>query len=710
LFSLENDRLKIPAKIWDILCKIVTVDYQRINPPPQKKTRMKIPLLLAMLCCIAATHLPAQNKASIKFGKISADDFKTSYPFDPGAEAVIVGNIGSSDFVGNSKGGFSIEFKRYSRIHILNKNAYDAAQIRIPIYTTGEREEEIVSLKAVTYNLENGKVIETKLDPRTAVFKEKINRNWVINKFSFPAVREGSIIEFEYKLKSEYLFRLRPWEFQAEYSTLWSEYIVGMPQFLYYVSLTQGSQEFYIKEAKDKVAQFALEIPKTEIMLSGTKDRMSFSAGVTFFRWVMKDVPALKEESYTSTISNHVARIEFQLAEYREPYIPKKVMSTWVETASALLADEDFGLPLQQENTFLNEISAVASKKAQAPLDRARNIYAWVRDNMTCVERNSFYMKKTLQSTLKLKSGTEAEINLLLIAMLRNEGLRADPVILSTRSNGYTYALYPMIDRFNYVIAQVVIDGQKYYLDASRPRLGFNRLGYDCYNGHARVIDAAADGVEFNADSLTEKSMSSVFISNSSKGTMSASVQYTPGFYTSYDIRSEIKQKGLEAYFNELKKSGSETLMAEEKIDSVDNYEVPVSIKYRLEMPVDQEEIWYFDPMFTRSWTENPFKSATRSYPVEMLYKVDQTYLLRMDVPSGYMVDELPKSLIVKLNEDNDGEFEYRIVESGGIISVRSRLRINRTYFSPEEYQMLRDFFNLVVKKQSEQIVFKKKK
>ena len=693
------------------MCKIVGIDYQGINAPPQNRTRMKIPLFLAMLCCIAATHLPAQNKASIKFGKIDIEDFKTSYPFDPAAEAVVVGNIGSSDFVGNSKGGFSIEFKRYSRIHILNKNAYDAAQIRIPIYTTGGREEEIVSLKAVTYNLENGKIVETKLDPKADVFKEKINRNWVINKFSFPAVREGSIVEFEYKLKSEYLFRLRPWEFQGEYPTLWSEYIVGMPQFLYYVSLTQGSQEFYIKEAKDKIAQFSLEIPKTEIMLSGTKDRMSFSAGITFFRWVMKDVPALKEESYTSTISNHVARIEFQLAEYREPYVPKKVMSTWVETASTLLADEDFGLPLQRENAFLNEVTLVASKNASAPIDKARNIYAWIRDNMTCIDRNSFYMKKTLQSTLKLKTGTEAEINLLLIAMLRNAGLQADPVILSTRSNGYTYSLYPLIDRFNYVVVQLVIDGQKYYLDASRPLLGFNRLGYDCYNGHARVIDTAADGVEFTADSLTEKSISSVLISNSEKGTLAALVRYTPGFYDSYGIRSEIKKEGSKTYFNELKKNGSsEILISEENIDSIDNYEVPVSVSYRLEIPANDEDIWYFDPMFNRSWTENPFKSATRSYPVEMLFKIDQTYLLRMDVPAGYTVDELPKSLIVKLNEDNDGEFEYRTAESGGIISIRSRLRINRTYFSPEEYQMLRDFFNLVVKKQSEQIVLKKKK
>ena len=216
--------------------------------------------------------------------------------------------------MGNSKGGFSLEFKRYTRIHILNKNAYDIAQIEIPIYTNGGREEELVTLKAITYNLENGNVAETRLDAKSGVVKEKLTRNWVIHKFNFPAVREGSIIEVEYKLRSEYLSRLRPWEFQDRYPTLWSEYIVGMPEFLNYVSLTQGQQDFYIKDTRSKRESFAVDIPKTDVMQAGMSDRVTISAGLTFFRWVMKDVPALKEESYTSTIRNHVSKIEFQLS------------------------------------------------------------------------------------------------------------------------------------------------------------------------------------------------------------------------------------------------------------------------------------------------------------------------------------------------------------------------------------------------------------
>ena len=78
---------------------------------------------------------------------------------------------------GNNKGWFSLEFKHFKRIHILNKNGYDVANVEIPLYTNGSAEEELNKLKAVTYNLENGKVTETKLDAKSGVFKDKINKN-----------------------------------------------------------------------------------------------------------------------------------------------------------------------------------------------------------------------------------------------------------------------------------------------------------------------------------------------------------------------------------------------------------------------------------------------------------------------------------------------------------------------------------------------------
>src|SRR5688572_20279643 len=297
---------------------------------------MKLKLILSTIFCLSVLQNFAQEKSKIKFGKITAEDFKQNvYSLDSSASAIVIADIGSTEMIGNNKNDFSLVFKKYKRAHILNKNGYDIANVEIGIYTNGSAEEELKSLKAVTYNLENGKVVETKLETKSAVFKDKINKNLVIKKFTFPNIKEGSIIEYEYKLESDFTFNLQPWDFQSAYPCLWSEYNVSMPEFYYYVTLTQGYQRFHIQGRKDRRESFMIVDNNT----AGATDRSSFSAGVTDHRWVMKDVPALREESYTSTLRNHIARIEFQLAELRDPFIPKRIMGTWQQACSELLKD-----------------------------------------------------------------------------------------------------------------------------------------------------------------------------------------------------------------------------------------------------------------------------------------------------------------------------------------------------------------------------------
>ncbi len=114
--------------------------------------------------------------------------------------------------------------------------------------------------------------------------------------------------------------------------------------------------------------------------------------------------------------------------------------------------------------------------------------------------------------------------------------------------------------------------------------------------------------------------------------------------------------------------------------------------------------------MFGEGYKENPFKSAERFYPVEMPYTFDETYYATIEIPAGYELEEMPKSIKVKFNEEGEGYFEYMITRSENMISMRSRIKMQRATFQPEEYEILREFFNMIVSKQKEQIVFKKKK
>ncbi len=133
------------------------------------------------------------------------------------------------------------------------------------------------------------------------------------------------------------------------------------------------------------------------------------------------------------------------------------------------------------------------------------------------------------------------------------------------------------------------------------------------------------------------------------------------------NLRNRIKEKGKKQLQKDIKKAfGAEITISNFHIDSLEKYENELGIKYDFDIKDEKEDIIYLNPMFGEGYKENPFKSAERFYPVEMPYAMDETYNLQLEVPHGYAVDELPKSMVVKLNEQDEGMFEYRISQSGG--------------------------------------------
>jgi len=657
---------------------------------------------------LLALQVAAQEKNKIKFGDLSEKDFAPKvYSIDSNANAVVIADIGSSQIEGNSKGWFSVSNKQFKRIHVLNKNGYDIADVSISLYSNGTYEEKLEKLKAVTYNLENGKIAETKFDIKSGLFEDRLDKNWKIKKFTFPNVKEGCIIEFEYTTISDFINYLDPWKFQGDYPCLWSEFNLTVPSFFYYVFLKQGYLKYDMDDRKDGNTSYNITIPGG----TGASEHLRVNAVITDYRWVVKNVPALKEENYTSTLNNHVQKIEFQLVEQKEPLAYHKYIESWPQVTSEMLGSEHFGLQLDKDNSWLNDVTGPLVEGITEKAEKAKRIYSFVRDNFTCTDHSRRTMDEPLKNILKSRKGNVAEINLLLTAMLKHIKINADPVILSTRSHGFAFSVYPLLNQYNYVICRALIDDKTCFLDATEPHLGFGRLPLRCYNGYARVVNKEAEAVELNSDAVTETKITTLFIINDEKGNLVGSLQQTQGYYESKELRDRVKDKGQEQLQKDIKKDfGAEIVISNFQIDSLDKYENELGIHYDFDIKDEKADIMYLNPLFGEGYKENPFKSAKRFYPVEMPFAMDETVNLQLEVPHGYMVDELPQSLIVKLNEQDDGMFEYRLSQSGDNISLRSRILFKRSFFMPDEYEILREFFNLIVKKQAEQIVFKKKK
>ncbi len=665
-------------------------------------------LLAVLLFCVFKSY--SQNKLPINFGQLSLSDFTINSPLvSADASAVIIADYGDTKFTGNAKGWFTYVFKKQKRIKILDKRAFNLATLQILLYRNNDSQDKVEHLTAVTYNVEDGKVIEKKLNSND-IFDEKIDKNYSYKKFILPAVKEGSIIEYSYTVKSDFEFNLPAWEFQSNVCpTLWSEYNVTIPSLLSYMSFFQGDHAFFINTGSEAFQSYSIRRNReTGSLIQGQEEKLTVSTPTIIHRWVMKEVLAFNVENYISSPSNYIDKISFQLYKTYDGENYHDVANNWMKLTDDLMKREDFGLPLTEDNYWLDEILQTVVKDGENQLQTARRIYYYVQNNYTCTDHSNKYIETTLRNVVKKKSGTVGDINLLLVALLQRKYISALPVLLSTTDVGRNKPSYPLMEKLNYTICQAKINSIDYYLDATQPFLSFGKLPLNCYNGHARVISKDTTAVYFLADSIKEISLVNTLVSNTDQG-MKGTYHNTMGFFESLDIKNRIARSNINGYQNGLKDAYLEDFLIDDIIvDSFQTPEGPVSVKFDFNLKSFQNsDIVYFNPLFGEALRKNPFAAAERIYPVEMPYKIEKIYTLNMEIPAGYKIEELPKSVLVKLNE-YEGFYEYLINTDGNMIQMRRKLFLYKANFKSEDYQTLRDFYTYIVKKESEQIVFKK--
>jgi hypothetical protein len=250
----------------------------------------KIPALyLLALCAISATA----QKSPFKFGDIPMEDMRmTTYASDGSASAVILEDYGKA-YVTLSTVHASLVFERHTRIKILKKEGLSWADASIPLYHSGNGEERVSSLKAVTYNLEADKIVGTKMS-KDGIFKEKFNRNINLQKFTLPNVREGSIIEISYNVNSEFLSNFPNWQFQYTIPVRHSEYWAIIPDFFVMEKYMQG----YIG---------------TTTFETTTRTKPGYSEKA--HHWVIKNVPAFRSEPFMTSEQDYMSKVNFALLE-----------------------------------------------------------------------------------------------------------------------------------------------------------------------------------------------------------------------------------------------------------------------------------------------------------------------------------------------------------------------------------------------------------
>ena len=648
-----------------------------------------------------------------KFGKIDDETIKMSvYPPDSSAEAVFLFDYGDSEIVYIQNKGWQIHHTRHAAIKIFNKSGYSWADQSIPLYRSGVDKEVVSRLKGYTYNVDKkGKVDREKLR-NSEIFEEETNEYWSMQKFSMPNVKEGSVIEFTYTIYSDFLFNLPSWKFQYEIPVMWSEYTTRIPEYFYYDPLSQGYVPFTVNEQSSTTAtEVFTSINRRDARATNRSgvESSTLSYTVNISRLGIKDVPAMREESYITTLDNFVSKIDYELKGVKFPGESyKNYGSTWEKLGKELMERENFGLQFRRVGFLKSEIEQMESSSV-SPIEKVANAYNFVRNSVQWNGFYSRYVTSSLREAYKEGTGSVADVNMLLTAILKKMGINADPILLSTRSNGYVRPSFPILSQFNYVLCGVELDGSILLLDATSKVYPPGYLPERCLNGKGwRVTESGGSWVKLDPHKGFKKQVSGNFKINS-EGIMSGVFRTTTMDYASFPRRNEINQKGDSAYISEMRESFKSIDIKDYKIMNLDSLSKPLKEECKFEKELQSMgDLILLNPFLSDKISENPFKLEKRVYPVDFSFPRYSYQAVTLEIPEDYQVDEIPERLSIML-PGRKAIFSYNISQIGNKIQVVSILDIQSIMFVPEEYPYLKEFFSQVVEKQNENIVIKKK-
>ncbi len=647
----------------------------------------------------------------IKFGQPDAKDFRPeTFAADSAAGAVVLCDYGRSRLIGY-RDGFRIVFERVTRVKILKKSGYDAATVEIPLYHRDGKQEQITNLRGFTYYLVNGQVQKTGLDAG-GEFLEKRSPHVNVRRFTLPNVHEGAVLEYAYTLTSDFLFNFQNWVFQGPYPVRWSEYRASIPVFYKYKIVIQGSRPLTLD--KPTMGKTSLLVENNEVGIGQTQNTLTVSAPTEQYQWAMQDAPALRQEPYTTAAADYEARIDFQLVGEQWPERPYRDLSeTWAKINARLLADDDFGQQLDGAN-FLKEPMRALADKYPDPAGRAAAVRSFVLAAVRYNGTNRYATENALRRAYDAHSGTSADVNLLLLAALRAAGLPAQPVLLSTRDHGRVNQTYPLLEKFNYVVALVPLaGGQDLLVDATDPGLPCGALPERCLNQTGRLVAADATAGRWVSLSPAQHHVhyQQVQLTLDAQGALAGTVHEEYSGYAGADVREELARLGEKKYLAEIGRQHPAWALGALAVAGRDDVQRPLALNYAFTQAPDDNATagtLYLSPLRELADGQNPFRREDRQYPVDFGAPQDEVLLVTLTLPAGYELAETPKPAIIDL-ADGGGRYSYSVTAVGPTVQLVSRLALPKSVYAAEDYTHLREFYRLMLEKQAERLVIRKK-
>jgi hypothetical protein len=406
---------------------------------------------------------------------------------------------------------------------------------------------------------------------------------------------------------------------------------------------------------------------------------------------------------------DYIQKVIFQTTKYAGSVGIVKYMSTWKEVNRELYGRSDFGRQLKINIDECKDFIAT-SLNGKSELEKVQMIHHYVSGNVAWDGTYSLTADEGVKNLWKKKTGNSAEINLLLVNLLREAGLQAYPMLVSERGHGRVNKEQPFINQFNNVYAAVFVGNKKYYLDATDKLTPCLITPFSILNSTAFIADNEAGGlVDIQENDIRYRDNITIAANLKEDGELSGQVSVESKDYARTEkVRTYTRNKS--DYIENYIKSGMVNVEVNNfDIKNIEKEDLPVTQAFDFKTNIQSTGEYSF---LSFNWftglQSNPFIVSDRFSNINFGYKktVNLTYLVNL--PANFKVDALPKG--VKLvNPDNTVSFTRQFFLEGNQLMAKIKVDIDKTLFNVGEYAQVQDFFKQMVNMMNEQVILKKK-
>ena len=664
---------------------------------------MKKTIVYMMLLAITMTVNAQSIEPNLKWGKPTDQELNMKeYAADKDADAVVLYHKTdvSYEFINND---FKVIYRVNTRLKVLKpegKRLADGQIVYVENETNRSRHEIVAGLKATAYNMENGKLVKTKME-RSMTSVERLDKNQLVTKFSVPQVKVGTVIEYEYRIESDYYGNIRDWYAQRDIPVLYTCYELSIPEWFSFNIEETGMNRMEKKEDSK---------PMTLLFSGGTENILT-----NIKTFIGRNLSALKDDDFVWHAADYGDKVTAELAGIFIPgSVYKSYTSTWDDIDNQLMDDEDFGGRLKKNSPLKEEIIAAGIPGISDKKERIAAVWQLLKSKVRWNGNYAFW-GKSASKVLKEGTGTNADINFLLINMLQDAGIESTPIVMRRRDSGILPLSHSSLKYLNtFVVGIPMPDSGMAYLDGSAEDGYLNVLPAKLLVDRARVVKKTTALMPGNAPDIW------VNLQTNARGRETTTIQAqlsADGLLTGQKSSMLVDEAAAaKRRVWRLAKDSTEQIQKMQERDGIEIQSYRLEGRYDFSPTVKEEltftkqcdaagDMIYLNPFIFIPQHESPFTAAERILPIEFPYKQAEMQNVMITLPEGYVVEEAPKPIVIKL----DGA-TARIVcnVNGNMLNVQYVMNIDKTFFASTQYQDLKAFFDRVVESNKNILTIKK--